>query len=309
VSPLPSCCCCCRCIVMMFLKRKKKKACVLEISMPRDFQHRVHTSFDVATGRYVGLPKQWQSVIDTLRRPRPLVDPSSVTEVELTPEKTIVRGSFIGHGDYITHVISELSHLPVTSSNSLRRSSPSARKRAQSLGRLGQLAEGDSYQYEELICQDEHKNDRRSTYWQDRIRQVRSESGSPKLGGRRGSKLTAKDSLPRSKSTYEVGVPTAAAMPTPVIRVQQRTSSIGGHYTCSEGAWLTQQGQMGGVSHKISRQRPTSCQSNLPTTDTNARLNLREKAGISELPDLLTSARETPRMLHSSCGPKVKSHL
>ncbi|TKS65063.1 Serine/threonine-protein kinase PAK 6 [Collichthys lucidus] len=60
-----------RCVATaMFQRRKKKRR--PEISAPQDFQHRVHTSFDDATGRYVGLPPQWQSVIDTLRRPRPL---------------------------------------------------------------------------------------------------------------------------------------------------------------------------------------------------------------------------------------------
>lgn len=72
----------------MFRRRKKKYR--LEISAPRDFQHRVHTSFDISTGRYVGLPAQWQSVIDTLRRPRPLVDPSRITNIDLEPRK--VRG-------------------------------------------------------------------------------------------------------------------------------------------------------------------------------------------------------------------------
>uniref|UniRef100_A0A8D0D588 non-specific serine/threonine protein kinase n=1 Tax=Sander lucioperca TaxID=283035 RepID=A0A8D0D588_SANLU len=142
-------------------KRKKKKQRALEISAPQDFRHHVHTSFDAASGRYVGLPPQWQSVIDTLRRPRPLVDASRITQLQIS--KTIVRGSFIGHGDYISHVISELSGLSVSGSNSLRRSSPSARKRARSLGRLGELAEDESYQYEKTAAG--------TTYWQDRIRQ------------------------------------------------------------------------------------------------------------------------------------------
>lgn len=80
---------CCGFVAMAMFRRRKKKR-QLEISAPRDFQHRVHTSFDVATGRYVGLPPQWQSLIDTMRRPRPLVDPSRITNLELGPKK--VRG-------------------------------------------------------------------------------------------------------------------------------------------------------------------------------------------------------------------------
>ncbi|XP_060908803.1 serine/threonine-protein kinase PAK 6-like [Labrus mixtus] len=249
----------------MFHRRKKKRR--PQISAPQDFQHRVHTSYDAATGRYVGLPPQWQSVIDTLRRPRPLVDPSRVTEVEL--RKTIVRGSFIGHEDYISHVISEMSRLSVTSSNSLRRSSPSARKRARSLGRLGELVENETYQYEELVKHGA-KTSGSSTYWQDRIRQVRSESGSPKLNGY----------LQRAKSTCEVG--TEATPPTP-----QTTGATGG--LCA-GAPLMQ--------------RPTSCQVNMRTAEAG-RAHLRQKA--AELPDLLSTSRETPRRPHSTYDLKLPS--
>ncbi|XP_029282157.1 LOW QUALITY PROTEIN: serine/threonine-protein kinase PAK 6-like [Cottoperca gobio] len=243
----------------MFHRRRMKKRRP-QISAPRDFQHRVHTSFDVATGRYIGLPPQWQSVIDTLRRPRPLVDPSRITEVQL--RKTIVRGSFLGHGDYISQLISEMSHLSVTSSNSLRRSSPSARRRARSLGRLGELAE-ESYQYEELDrCGDGGKTTgRSSTYWQDRIRQVRSESGKQHAA------------LQRAKSSCQVG--TEASPPTDLL-----AALTGGEYTRSEGARL--------------RRRPTSCHDNLQT-------HLRLKpAGNQKLPDLLSSFRETLKRPHST---------
>lgn len=68
-------------------QRKKKRKRRLEISTPRNFEHRVHTSFDPMQGCFVGLPPQWQSLIDTLRRPKPVVDPSSVTQVQLKPQK------------------------------------------------------------------------------------------------------------------------------------------------------------------------------------------------------------------------------
>lgn len=133
----------------MFQRRKKKKR-KLEISTPKNFQHRVHTSFDPVQGCFIGLPPQWQSLIETLKRPKPVVDPSSFTQVQVRPQKSIVRGSFIGHEDYISAAIAQMSRLSVTSSNSLRRRSPSVRKRAQSLGRLGELAEAETYEYEEL---------------------------------------------------------------------------------------------------------------------------------------------------------------
>uniref|UniRef100_A0A665UXC6 non-specific serine/threonine protein kinase n=1 Tax=Echeneis naucrates TaxID=173247 RepID=A0A665UXC6_ECHNA len=162
----------------MFRKKKKKRP---EISAPKNFEHRVHTSFDAKHGCFVGLPTQWQSLIENLRRPRPMVDPSRITEVELRPKKTIVRGSMVGHGDYIAAMINDMSRLSVTSSNSLRKSSPSARKRAQSLGRLGEVNEGDTYQYEGLTQDDEDDEDKSIT-------------------------LQPNGVLPKAKSTYEVSV-------------------------------------------------------------------------------------------------------
>lgn len=68
----------------MFRKKKKKRP---EISAPQNFQHRVHTSFDPKEGKFVGLPPQWQNILDTLRRPKPVVDPSRITRVQLQPMK------------------------------------------------------------------------------------------------------------------------------------------------------------------------------------------------------------------------------
>ncbi|XP_027895257.1 serine/threonine-protein kinase PAK 4-like isoform X1 [Xiphophorus couchianus] len=260
-----------RCVsVAMFRRRKKKYR--LEISAPRDFQHRVHTSFDVSTGRYVGLPAQWQSVIDTLRRPRPLVDPSRITNIDLEPRKqTIVRGSFIGHGDYISHVISEMSRVSVTSSNSLRRTSPSARKRAQSMGRLGEVAEDESYHYLEISRRSSSvKAGGSATYWQDRIRQVRSESGSPR----------ANRNLQRTKSSSQVSSVSEAAPLSPTS--PQRTT-----YTPEPSV------RNGGVGLK---QRPTSYHQAAET----GRPQLRPRAGANHLPDLLSSSTETPRRPHST---------
>uniref|UniRef100_A0AAV2JGY0 non-specific serine/threonine protein kinase n=1 Tax=Knipowitschia caucasica TaxID=637954 RepID=A0AAV2JGY0_KNICA len=123
---------------------------------------------------------QWQSLIENLRRPRPVVDPSRITEVELRPKKTIVRGSMIGHGDYISAMINDMNRLSVTSSNSLRKSSPSNRKRAQSLGRLGEENECDTYQYESLTQDEDDDNDAQEQ-WKDRARNIHSETNTPYL--------------------------------------------------------------------------------------------------------------------------------
>ncbi|KAK5886095.1 hypothetical protein CesoFtcFv8_017170 [Champsocephalus esox] len=188
----------------MFRKKKKKRP---EISGPKNFEHRVHTSFDNKRGCFVGLPTQWQSLIENLRRPKPMVDPSRITEVELRPKKTIVRGSMIGHGDYIAAMINDMNRLSVTSSNSLRKSSPSARKRAQSLGRLGEVNEGDTYQYEGLTQDDDDDDDDEDVgHWRDRARNIHSETNTPYLGMKKSITLQPNGILPKARSTYEVSV-------------------------------------------------------------------------------------------------------
>ncbi|XP_053701210.1 serine/threonine-protein kinase PAK 6 isoform X1 [Synchiropus splendidus] len=210
----------------MFRKKKKKRP---EISAPKNFEHRVHTSFDAKRGCFIGLPTQWQSLIENLRRPRPMVDPSRITEVELRPKKTIVRGSMIGHGDYIAAMINDMSRLSVTSSNSLRKSSPSARKRARSLGRLGEVSEGDVYQYEGLIQDEEDEEEEaQDEAWKERARNIHSESNTPYLGVKRSSNLQPNGILPKAKSTYEVStVEGPAPAPPPNIQGSRVSEEVG----------------------------------------------------------------------------------
>ncbi|XP_035023873.2 serine/threonine-protein kinase PAK 6 [Hippoglossus stenolepis] len=196
----------------MFRKKKKKRP---DISAPKNFEHRVHTSFDAKRGCFVGLPTQWQSLIENLRRPRPMVDPSRITEVELRPRKTIVRGSMIGHGDYIAAMISDMSRLSVTSSNSLRKSSPSARKRAQSLGRLGEVNEGETYQYEGLTQDNADDEDADQDRWRERARNIHSETNTPYLGMKKSITLQPNGILPKAKSTYEVSTMEGPPYPAP----------------------------------------------------------------------------------------------
>lgn len=133
----------------MFTKKKKKP----QISMPSNFEHRVHTGFDKNEGRYVGLPKQWASIVGnnqilkSTNRPLPLVDPSEITHTEILDLKTIVRPhNIIGNinnnnnidNDKLSvdgsmqiptngYVLPKTSH--VARSNSLRSSSPPRMRR------------------------------------------------------------------------------------------------------------------------------------------------------------------------------------
>lgn len=74
----------------MFGKKKKR----LEISAPSNFEHRVHTGFDPREQRFTGLPQQWQSLLaDTANRPKPMVDPSYITPIQLAPMKVECEAS------------------------------------------------------------------------------------------------------------------------------------------------------------------------------------------------------------------------
>ncbi|XP_034714515.1 serine/threonine-protein kinase PAK 6 [Etheostoma cragini] len=222
----------------MFRKKKKKRP---DISAPKNFEHRVHTSFDSKRGCFVGLPTQWQSLIENLRRPKPMVDPSRITEVELRPKKTIVRGSMIGHGDYIAAMISDMNRLSVTSSNSLRKSSPSARKRAQSLGRLGEVNERDTYQYEDLTQDDEDDEDAGQDHWRDRARNIHSETNTPYLGMKKTITLQPNGILPKAKSTYEVSV---SSLEGPLHQVQSQNIPV-----LSHGAYMS--GEVGSPQERL----------------------------------------------------------
>uniref|UniRef100_A0A0M3HVL5 non-specific serine/threonine protein kinase n=1 Tax=Ascaris lumbricoides TaxID=6252 RepID=A0A0M3HVL5_ASCLU len=83
----------------MSMRRRAKK---IEISAPTNFVHRIHAGYDPSTGEYHGLPKQWQAIIGTpfsgrRGRPRPMVDPSCITPLEIAEIKTIVRGDVPPH--------------------------------------------------------------------------------------------------------------------------------------------------------------------------------------------------------------------
>uniref|UniRef100_A0A1I7V4R9 non-specific serine/threonine protein kinase n=1 Tax=Caenorhabditis tropicalis TaxID=1561998 RepID=A0A1I7V4R9_9PELO len=74
------------------LRRKVKKS---EISTPSNFEHRIHAGFDTRTGTYTGLPKQWQALLGPPRSiswPKPMVDPSCITPVDVAELKTVIRG-------------------------------------------------------------------------------------------------------------------------------------------------------------------------------------------------------------------------
>ncbi|KAL6744354.1 hypothetical protein Aduo_017296 [Ancylostoma duodenale] len=97
------------------MRKKLKKS---EISTPSNFEHRIHAGYDARTGTYTGLPKQWQALLGPPRalngRPRPIVDPSCITPVDIAELKTVIRGPGSRMNTPIPHAVT------VARSNSLR---------------------------------------------------------------------------------------------------------------------------------------------------------------------------------------------
>ncbi|XP_041656838.1 serine/threonine-protein kinase PAK 4 [Cheilinus undulatus] len=126
----------------MFTKKKNKSR--IQISAPSNFEHRVHTDFDEQEQKFVGLPRQWQSLIeDTAKRPKPFIDATVITTVE--PRKTIVRGNKLGVDGSLTWLLDEFDTMSVTRSNSLRRGSPPIQPRKDSSGGGGGQENGDPH--------------------------------------------------------------------------------------------------------------------------------------------------------------------
>ncbi|XP_047450092.1 serine/threonine-protein kinase PAK 4 isoform X2 [Mugil cephalus] len=125
----------------MFTKKKKSR---IQISAPSNFEHRVHTDFDEQEQKFVGLPRQWQSLIeDTAKRPKPFIDATIITTVE--PRKTIVRGTKLAADGSLTWLLDEFDTMSVTRSNSLRRGSPPIQPRRDSSSSGGGQENGDPH--------------------------------------------------------------------------------------------------------------------------------------------------------------------
>lgn len=143
----------------MFTKKKKSR---IQISAPSNFEHRVHTDFDEQEQKFVGLPRQWQSLIeDTAKRPKPFIDATIITTVE--PRKTIVRGSKMAVDGSLTWLLDEFDTMSVTRSNSLRQGSPPTHPRLDSSSSVGGRAgqeNGDPH-WRHPSNQDRHDRDHR----------------------------------------------------------------------------------------------------------------------------------------------------
>ena len=69
-------------------KSKKGKKGRPDISAPMSFEHIIHTGYDPVQGGFTGLPTQWTGIVDPhANRPKPIIDPSSITSFDLERQK------------------------------------------------------------------------------------------------------------------------------------------------------------------------------------------------------------------------------
>ncbi|XP_028403006.1 serine/threonine-protein kinase PAK 6-like isoform X2 [Dendronephthya gigantea] len=92
-------------------KRRRRRP---PISKPTHFQHRVHAGYDTKTGKFVGLPPQWEQLIKNEGRPKPIVDPEEITETEANRITQFFEEDFNVHNEQNKQAIN------VSRSNSLR---------------------------------------------------------------------------------------------------------------------------------------------------------------------------------------------
>ena len=64
------------------MSKIRKKLRKKDISLPKDFEHHFHMTYDNKEGNYVGVPPQWKKFLaKEFERPRPFLDPNEVTEI------------------------------------------------------------------------------------------------------------------------------------------------------------------------------------------------------------------------------------
>ena len=108
---------------MSLIRRKKK----VNISPPSNFIHRVHTDFDSESKQFVGLPKQWTSLVSphpgksSVQRPHPVIDPSTITPtglIELDKRPTSNgRGTSIVRSNSLRTPQAEVPHVRIRENN------------------------------------------------------------------------------------------------------------------------------------------------------------------------------------------------
>ncbi|XP_075452144.1 serine/threonine-protein kinase PAK 5 isoform X2 [Ascaphus truei] len=188
----------------MFGKKKKK----IEISGPSNFEHRVHTGFDHKEQKFIGLPQQWHSLLaDTANRPKPMVDPSCITPIQLAPMKTIVRGSRPPQDASINGLLEDFDNISVTRSNSLRKESPPTPRQGHANHLKGYPEENGFITYSQYSCETEVPKSNISERYKER-----SLSAEEAEGYYRANKPTRQNGHPVKMRSYEAYYPEVKSM-------------------------------------------------------------------------------------------------
>lgn len=106
-------------------KGKKKKIKKKDISLPKNFRHNFHMTYDNSEGNYTGVPPQWKKFLaKEFERPKPFIDPSVVTDIQ--PGAMVLQAQAAGSG--MRHSASA-GKISIARSNSLRGGSIKNRKK------------------------------------------------------------------------------------------------------------------------------------------------------------------------------------
>ena len=126
----------------MFKRLFQKKRKRIDISEPQNFEHRFHTGYDTKTGKFLGLPPQWEALLgierESQKRPKPIVDPEIITQVSPLRKSqwNLLNSEKPGQASKV---------ISVSRSNSLRnsfRANPGSRPSARKRERPNELSEG-----------------------------------------------------------------------------------------------------------------------------------------------------------------------
>lgn len=208
-----------------------------------------------------------------------------------------MRGSFIGHGDYISAAIAEMARLSVSSSNSLRNNNRLLRKRAQSLGRLGEMPEGDTYQYQEINKNNE-RNGQTVQDWHERQWQVYSDGGSPRPGTKTSATLP-NGLTPKAKSIFEVNT---ASVDTPMVMPRDILNLAGSDQESKHGSTERLRTYERGTNQRAN-QRPVSCLYNTTTYGFKTNQRLSPSPELAEVSVDMPSRPNTTYNIKVTCQP------
>ncbi|KAJ8341768.1 hypothetical protein SKAU_G00340590 [Synaphobranchus kaupii] len=269
--------------VDMFGKRKKQ----LEISEPSNFEHRVHTDFNPEEQTFTGLPQQWQSLLDdTANRPRPVVDPSYITPVRLSPMKAIVRGSKLQKDAALNGLMEEFDSVSV---------SPSPQHQASP---------------DSSIMEEDDVRASQSSYVSQWVGGIRSGEG----GGARGGPAAGRRSLSVRENGHVVrspfypdampGRPSLASAPhdySAILSAMLGPEARGRHRASTGGGFRDYDCGLPLDNHK---KRPNSSYFTEGSPQPTARQRSRSGSGLQELdsPCAVSPYRSTPS------GPAYSSH-